>query len=72
MVRYWTVSSLPNTTIPPTPPGFEPWILALKVAALYRLRQSDWTEAGQQQRAVMVTATMSNLSILLSKIYLFI
>ena len=39
----WSVSSLPNTAIQPTPPGFEPWTLALRAAALYQLRQSNRT-----------------------------
>ena len=34
---------MPNTAIPPTSPEFEPWTLALRAAALYRLRQSDRT-----------------------------
>ena len=39
------VSSLPNTAIQSTQPGFEPWTLALRAAALYRLRQSDRTKS---------------------------
>ena len=47
----WSVSSLPNTAIQPTPPGFEPWTLALTAAALYRLRQSDNLPGGVAKRS---------------------
>ena len=52
------ISSLPNTDIQPTPPGFEPWTLALRAAALNRLRQSDRT------LPVVVTCNGTNYYIL--------